>query len=153
MRLLLALLVAGLVTALLLTNCQVSDPMGATTRERIRSDGAVRVAEAEAHARAEVARYKAEAEIATTRTWATILPTALLIIVGGLLAGIVLYFQGRAYLMRIDALTPAGGLSRHRRRQLEAYAQETGCILEVVDDSYYLLDKQSGKRIRAIPRR
>jgi hypothetical protein len=128
----LLLLIAGIFTISLLTSCALNDPLGATTRQQVRTDGAVRIAEAEAHAQIESARYAAEAQVDTARTWAASLPTVLLIVVGGVLAGIIFYFRGRAYLTQVErsaSLSPTP-LSAVQQAKLADYARQTGQQLE-----------------------
>ena len=155
MRLKLLFVIAGLICAALLHGCTVADPLALTAREQIRSNAAVSIAEAEARAQIETARYAAEADITTTQTWAGMLPLAALIVVGGVLGGIVFYFQGKAYLVRVEY---ASGerfppLPADHRRKLDAYARATDQRLELVDGQYYLVDKQDGRRVRALPKR
>lgn len=144
-----------LVATLLLTNCNVHDPLGATTREQVRSEGAIRVAELESNAQMESARYAKESRIAVTQAWTQTLPTLLLIIVAGTLVGIILYFQGKAYLIQIERSTgqPNSPLASVVAQKLSTYTQQSGKQLDVVDGIYYLRDPESGKRWRALPKR
>lgn len=60
----------------LIATC-TNDPFGATTREQIRANAAV-----------QIAQTQATAQVQTTATWAGVLPVLAVIIVLGVLAGI-----------------------------------------------------------------
>lgn len=145
---------ASIVCAICLSGCTLSDPLGATTRTQIRADGAVQIAEAQAQAQIESARYAAEAKEATARTWADTLPVVVLILVGGALAGILCYFRGRAYLLWVErgAYPPITRSPAAHTRRLADYARQTGQQLEMVNGQYYLVDQQSGRRFKALPK-
>ena len=145
---------ANIVWATFLTSCTLSDPLGATTRTQIRADGAVQIAEAQAHAQIESARYAAEAQEVTVRTWADTLPIVVLILVGGALAGLLCYFRGRAYLLWAarGVYPPITRSPAEHTRRLADYARQTGQQLEMVNGQYYLVDQQSGRRFKALPK-
>ena len=144
-----------LIVTLLLSNCNAQDPLGMTTREQVRAEGVVRVAELEANAQIESARHQKESSIATTEAWTQTLPALLLILVGGVLVGIILYFQGKAYLIQVEqsSFQPNPLSTSTLQQKLSAYTQHTGQQLEIVDGIYYLIDPHSGKRWRALPKR
>ncbi len=106
-----------------------TDPLGATSRTRLRADAAVSVAQADANARARVAEADERARIAqaqaeqaariseanaqiiteqsrqngaTARTmaWATTLPIILLIVAGAVVVALVVNWQGRIFYER-----------------------------------------------------
>ena len=54
---------AAIVGLGLLTSCDISDPLGATTRQDIRSASAVRIAEVQAQAQIESAHAAAQARV------------------------------------------------------------------------------------------
>jgi hypothetical protein len=150
----LAVLLASILCTAFLTSCALTDPLGATTRTQIRAAGAVQIAEAQAHAQIESARYAAEAQEATARTWADTLPVLLLILVGGALAGLICYFRGRVYLLWAErgCYPPTPLASTPHARRLADYARQTGQRLELVNGQYYLVDQQSGRRFKALPK-
>ena len=105
------------------------DPLGATSRTRLRTDASVSIAQADANARARVAEADERARIAqaqaeqaariseanaliiteqskqngaTARTmaWATTLPIILLIVGGAVVVGLIVNWQGRIWLER-----------------------------------------------------
>ena len=82
------------------------------------------------------------------------LPLLLVILVGGALAGLILYFRGRAYLVSVERGThPSPTLiSPAHRRKLADYARQTGQQLEQVDGQYYLVDQHSGRHVKALPK-
>lgn len=119
-----------------------TDPFGATTREQIRANAAV-----------QIAQTQAAAQVQTTATWAGVLPILALIIVLGVLACIVLYFRGKAHLMRLQVSPPL--LLPETVDYDEAigiYASLTNQRLIVHQGEYYLVDQASGKTVRARPK-
>lgn len=140
LRFLTALCVLG-VCLYLAASC-TSDPFGATTREQIRADAAVHIAQT-----------NAAAQVQITEAWAGVLPVLALIIVVGVLAGIVLYFRGKAYLVQLQAAPPL--LLPETTDYEEAigiYAALTSQRLLVHQGEYYLVDQTSGKTVRARPK-
>lgn len=119
-----------------------TDPFGATTREQIRANADI-----------QIAQTQAAAQVQTTATWAGVLPVLALIIVLGVLAGIVLYFRGKAHLMQLQAGPPL--LLPDPADYDEAigiYATLTNQRLIVHQGEYYLVDQASGKIVRARPK-
>jgi hypothetical protein len=70
------------------------------------------------------------------------------------LAAIVCYFRGRAYLLWVErGLYPPAPLSPTAyARRLADYAHRTGQQIEIVNGQYYLVDQQSGRRFRVLPK-
>lgn len=120
----------------------ITDPFGATTREQIRADAAVRIAQT-----------NAAAQVQTTAAWAGVLPVLALIIVLGVLAGIVLYFRGKAYLVQLQASPPLlVPETTDYEEAISIYAALTNQRLVVHQGEYYLVDQASGKTVRARPK-
>ena len=101
-----------------------TNPLGATTREQLRTKAAVEIARVEAQAQVETAQVEAAAAVQTTTAWTSTLPVLLLIVVGGALAGIVLYFRGKAYLTLRPALPCPFSLRRRAALALFCPAHE-----------------------------
>ena len=134
----------------LLAGFNWTDPFGATTRETLRTKAQVEIARVEAQAQVETAKVEAQAAIQTTNAWTSTLPVLLLIVVGGTLAGIILYFRGKAYLIDFEHGTPLPLPDDEWR--LRCYAARTNQRLSVRSGSYYLTDPRTGKRVRALPK-
>ena len=136
----------GFIVALVIfaaASCGDTDPFGATTRERLRTEAAVRIAQTEA-----------AAQVQTAATWASTLPVVAVVIVAGVLAGIVLYFRGRAYLSAVER-GPQGALPSPSDavHTLRLYAERTNQRLSVHEGQYYLTDRATGKTVKALPKR
>jgi len=137
----------------LFASCQGDDPFGATTREQVRSQAAVSIAQIEAQSAVEQTAIEADAAKSTARIWAQVLPLVAIIIVGGLLIGVILYFQGKAYLMRVShAAPPSPPFCNDQVAALQAYAARTNQTLERHGANYLLIDETTGKRVRALPK-
>ena len=140
LRLLTAVSILG--ACLYLAASCTNDPFGATTREEIRATAAV-----------QVAQTQAAAQVQTTVAWVGVLPVLAFIIVFGALAGIVLYFRGKAHLAQLQATSPL--LLPETVDYDEAigiYAALTNQRLLVHQGEYYLVDQASGKTVRARPK-
>lgn len=144
MRLLLLVL-----TMLLLAGC-LTDPAGMTTRQHIRSGAAIEVARQQAEA--EKAHAAALEHVATQETiqtgiiWA-VLPWLALIIVGGIVAAIVVWWQGQIWHTRTLMVGRRGAhwaqtptLPGPSLADLKALAERNGYRIEVDGRMAYLLD-------------
>ena len=146
-------ILAVVLSVALIASCQGADPFGATTREQVRSDAAVAIANIEASAAVEQTAVEAEAAKSTARTWAQTLPIVVLIVVGGVLTGMVLYFRWRTHLVRVSVVTPLPLPYRDDQvAALRAYAAHTNQALERHGTTYLLIDRETGKRVRALPK-
>lgn len=144
---------AVVLSVALIASCQGSDPFGATTREQVRSDAAVAIANIEASAAIEQTAIEAEVAKSTARTWAQTLPIVALIAVGGVLTGMVLYFRWRTHLVRVSLVTsPPLPYCDDQVAALRAYAARTDQVLERHGTTYLLVDRTTGKRVRALPK-
>lgn len=119
----------------------MTDPFGATTREQIRSNAAVRIAQTQA-----------AAQIETTAAWTGVLPVLATIIVLGVLAAIVLYFRGKAHLAQLQASPSLFLPEADFEEAIGIYAARTNQRLIVHQGEYYLIDQATGKTVRARPR-
>ena len=151
-RVLVGILAVAL-SVVLIASCQGSDPFGATTREQVRSQAAVTIADIEARAAVEQTALESEAAKSTARIWAQTLPIVALIIVAGVLTGMLLYFRWRTHLVRVALVTPVP-LPSHDDQvaALRAYAARTNQALERHGATYLLVDRTTGRRVRALPK-
>ena len=117
-----------------------TDPFGATTREQIRANAAV-----------QIAQTQAATQVQTTATWAGVLPVLAVIIVFGVLAGIVLYFRGKAHLMQLQAASFLPEVADYDEA-IGIYAALTNQRLITHQGEYYLVDQTTGKTVRARPK-
>ena len=160
-----------LVTAVyLLAGCSngPTDPLGTTSRTRLRTDASVSIAQADANARIAEAHAKEAADIAAsnaqiiteqtkqngatarTMTWATTLPIALLIVGAALVIALVVNWQGRIHFERLQiqryqelAQPPQWPqLNAEQVALLRDHAQRTRQQLRVINGEYYLSDGQ-----------
>ena len=146
-------ILAVALSVLLIASCQGNDPLGATTREQVRSQAAVTIADIEARAAVEQTALETEAAKSTARTWAQTLPTVALIVVGGVLVGMILYFRWRTHLMRVSMVAPEPlPYYDDQVMALRSYAERTNQVLERHGTTYVLVDP-TGKRVRALPKR
>lgn len=140
MRLLSVSVALGVVLYLAL-GC-MSDPLGATTREQIRATTAL-----------QIAQTQASAQVQTTAAWVGVLPVLVLIIVLGSLAGIVLYFRGKAHLAERSSSSPPPLLEpTDYDGAIRRYAALTGKRVILHQGEYYLLDQATGKTVLARPK-
>ena len=147
------LLGAGVLALLIpvFSSCVATDPLGATTRERMRSEAAVRIAQAAAAAQVQASQLEASSAVQTATIWAAALPVLVLILVAGALAGVVLYFRGKAYLLAVArSAPPATPPLPDYERVLRDYAARTNQQLHRRSDGYYLVDRRTGKAVRAL---
>lgn len=140
-----------------------TDPLGATSRTRLRTDASVSIAQADANARIaqahadEAARIvesnakiiteqsKQNGQTARTMAWATTLPIVMLIIAGAVVVGLVVNWQGRIFYARTrqaPQLARAQQLTADQVRLLEDYARRTGQLVIRQQDDYFLTDGQ-----------
>ena len=139
-RFLLGIGALGACLYLIATN--TSDPFGATTREQIRANAAI-----------QIAQTQAATQVQTTATWAGVLPVLAVIIVFGVLAGIVLYFRGKAHLMQLQATSPLPLPEvADYDEAIGIYAALTNQRLITHQGEYYLVDQATGKTVRARPK-
>lgn len=167
-----------LVTAVyLLAGCSngPTDPLGVTSRTRLRTDASVSIAQADANARIAEAQAREAADIAqanaqviteqsrqngaTARTfaWTTTLPIILLIVGAVLIVALVVNWQGRLHFERIQlqryqelAQPPQWPqLNAEQVALLRDHAQRTGQQLRVIDGEYYL-EETNGRTYRAL---
>lgn len=160
-----------LVTAVyLLAGCSngPTDPLGATSRTRLRTDASVSIAQADANARIAEAQAKEAADIAasnaqiiteqtrqngaTARTyaWTTTFPIILLIVGAMIVVSLVINWQGRIHFERtrqqgyqVLAQPPQWPqLNAEQVALLRDYAVQTGQQLRVINGEYYLSDGQ-----------
>jgi hypothetical protein len=117
------------------------DPFGATTREHIRSQAAITIAQIEA-----------TAQVQTSAIWAGVLPVLALIIVLGVLASIGLYFCGKAFLMRKAPSPLTLSEATDYDAAIGIYAALTNQRLLVHQGEYYLVDPTTGTTVRARPK-
>lgn len=142
------------------------DPLGATSRTRLRTDASVSIAQADANARIaqahadEAARIaesnakiiteqsKQNGQTARTMAWATTLPIILLIVGGAVVVGLIVNWQGRIWFERTrQAPQLAQGqawpaLNADQVRMLHDHARRTGMRVLRQQDGYYLTDGQ-----------
>jgi hypothetical protein len=128
-----------------------SNPMGSTTRERLRTDAQVEIAKAQERAAIGVAEAQAGAVVAKHSMWADVLPTALVIIVGGVLGALYINWAGRHAMARLQSAPQPTGTPRAAQLptlgQLHRLAERQGYTLEIEGNTAYLVDSQ-GKRYR-----
>lgn len=145
-----------------------TDPLGATSRTRLRTDASVSIANADANARIaqaqadEAARIaESNARIITTMTqetgatarastWAGMIPLALLIVGAAVVVALVVNWQGRIWLERTRQAPQLvqrqawPTLSAEQVLMLYDHARRTGqrVIVDAEDGSYCLTDGQ-----------
>jgi hypothetical protein len=140
LRLLFAIPLAGACVYLIAIGA--SDPFGATTREQIRANAAV-----------QIAQTQAAAQVQTAATWASVLPAVTVIIVLGVLASIVLYFRGKVYVAQQQTAPPLSLPEvTDYDEAIGVYAALTNQRLIVHQGEYYLVDQATGKTLRARPK-
>lgn len=138
----LATVICALGVVLYLALSCTADPFGATTREQIRATAAV-----------QIAQTQAAAQVQTTVAWVGVLPVLALIIVLGALAGIVLYFRGKAHLAQLQASSPLLlPETADYDEAIQIYAALTNQRLLLHQGEYYLEDHETGKVVRARPK-
>jgi hypothetical protein len=150
-----------------------TDPLGATSRTRLRTDASVSIAQADANARIAQAHADEAARIAeanaliiteqskqngaTARTmaWATTLPIILLIVGGAVVVGLIVNWQGRIWLERTRQAPQLAEraqwpqLNADQVRMLQDYARRSGQRVRVVNGEYFLEDT-SGRQVKAL---
>jgi len=142
-----------------------TDPLGATSRTRLRTDASVSIAQADANARIAQAHADEAARIAESnakiiteqskqngateraKAWAGMIPLALLIVGAAVVVALVVNWQGRIYYERTRqapqlAQAQHGQLTVDQVRLLRDYARRTGQRVSVVDGEYCLSDGQ-----------
>lgn len=141
-----------LILAVSLVGC--IDPMGRTTREHIRADSAIAIAEADERARIAVAAAESHAIIAKHSIWADVLPTALVIIGAIVIGALWLNWRGRYALKALEiapqphrAATQPAPLTLG---QLNRLAQRQGYTLEIADNTAFLVDSQGERRYQKV---
>ena len=153
MRRAISAVIIVLLALLLVVSCQGNDPFGATTREQVRSEAAVAIADIEAQAAVEQATLHAKAAEATARTWSHTLLMLAIVVVGGVLFGLILYFQGKAYLVRVSHhSTLTLPVYNDAFEVLRTHASRSNLLLEQSGEIYILTDPVTGRRIRALPK-
>jgi hypothetical protein len=129
------------------------DPLGATTRSRIRTQAALEVARFEA----ETARYSARQETVRTGLVVAVVPWILLIVAGGVIGALVVNWQGRIWYARTQAMLASSQRSTPTPRrpavpptlaQLRRAAQQQGMQVIVQGNQAWLLDQQGRVRGR-----
>jgi hypothetical protein len=130
---------------LLLAGC-LADPAGMTTRQQIRSSAAIEVARQQAEAeKAHAAALEHAATQQTIQTgivWA-VLPWVVLIIVGGAVAAIVVWWQGKIWHTRtlmVGRPRQPAALPGPSLADLKALAARNGYHIEVDGQTAYLVD-------------
>ncbi|RIK38008.1 MAG: hypothetical protein DCC55_22475 [Chloroflexi bacterium] len=119
-----------------------------TTRTEIRARAYTEAARLEADAR----RYEASQETIRAGIMAATIPWIALIIMGGIVAAIVVWWQGKIWHTRTTMLLaqqPRPQLPRPRQpglADLMLLAQQQGYQIEIEDQTAYLLDA-SGRRV------
>lgn len=144
-----------------------TDPLGATSRTRLRTDASVSIAQADANARIAQAQAEQAARIseanaliiteqskqngamARTMAWATTLPIILLIVGAAVVVALVVNWQGRIWLERTRQAPQLAQqaqqwpqLNADQLRLLQNYARRSGQRLIRQEDGYYLDDGQ-----------
>ena len=125
-----------------LAGCSIN-PMGATSREQIRSDAAVAIAQADKEARIAVAEAEASAIVAKHSVWADVLPTALVIIGAIVIGALWLNWRGRYALAALERTPPAIVVQQPAiptLGQLHQLAERQGMTISVRGDIAYLVD-------------
>ena len=133
----------------------------ATTRADIAAQADIAVASQQAQAQmhaadrqAEAAMHAADAATQRTAIVAGVLPVALLIIIGGGVLLMVVWYRGRAHVLRTQAMLTGGqpALLPQPPPQVLALAQERGARPALVDGQWHLLvDGQVVARVRQLP--
>ena len=143
-----------------------TDPLGATSRTRLRTDASVSIAQADANARIAQAHADEAARIAESNAkiiteqskqngataraglWAGMIPLALLIVGAVVVVGLVVNWQGRIWLERTRQAPQLAEaqqwpqLSADQLCLLQNYARRSGQRLIRQEDGYYLDDGQ-----------
>lgn len=131
------------------------DPMGRTTREHIRADSAVAIAQADERARIAVAEAKSHAIIAKHSIWADTLPFSLLIIGAFAVAALWLNWRGRYALKALEIApqppTVAQKPAMPTLGQLHRLAERQGYTLRIDGNVAYLMDGREVKGQRLLP--
>jgi hypothetical protein len=136
-----------LILAVSLAGC--IDPMGRTTREHIRADSAVAIAQADERARIAVAEAESHAIIAKHSIWADTLPFVVLIIGAFAVGALWLNWRGRYALKALEIApqtpTAAQKPAMPTLGQLHRLAAKQGYTLRIDGDVAYLM---AGKEIK-----
>lgn len=121
-----------------------ADPLGMTERQRVRSNAYVEAARVQAEAQKTVAAQ----ETVRTGLVVAVLPWLAIIIVGGAVVGVVVWWQGRIHLARVErapasmpALPPSSQMV-----ELRQLAARQGYGLEIEGSIAYLIDA-GGQRV------
>lgn len=137
-----------------LTGCSISsNPLGTTSREQIRANAAVAIAEADERARIAEAEYEAEAIIAKHSVWADVVPTALVIIGAIVIGSFWLNWRGRYALKALELTPPVVQMSQPALPtvgELRRLATSQGYSLQVQDNVAYLMDGDEVKGRRRL---
>ena len=139
---------------LLLVSCTGTDPLGMTTREQIRGDTAITIADMEAQAAVKQTALETAASQENAKVWASVLPSLALILVVGVILCMIIYYRGRAHLMQVAYLYPAPSAlpDQTGEQLLQLYAASTSQSLVFNNGAYYLTDPATGKTVRALPK-
>lgn len=130
------------------------DPLGATSRTRLRTDAAVSIAQADEAARiaesnAKIITEQSKQNGATARTlaWASMIPFALMIVGVAVVLVIVVNWQGRIWYAKTIHAGPQPSqvrtLTATQVDLLQSYAVRTGKQLVYHDGEYFLTDGQT----------
>ena len=122
----------------------------ATTRADIAAQAQMHAADRQA----EAAMHAADAATQRTAIVAGVLPVALLIIIGGGVLLMVVWYRGRAHVLRTQAMLTGGqpALLPQPPPQVLALAQERGARPALVDGQWHLMmDGQVVARVRQLP--
>lgn len=132
----------------ILAGCGI-DPMGRTTREQIRADSAVAIAQADERARIAVAEAEASATIAKHSVWADVLPTALVIIGFIAIGALWLNWRGRYAMAALERPQQPTVAPQPTLGQLYRLAERQGYTLRIEGDVAYLMDGEvvKGRRL------
>lgn len=146
-----------------------TDPLGVTSRTRLRTDASVSIAQADERARIAEAQAREAADIAvanaqivteqsrqngaTARTlaWVTTMPVLLLILGAIIVVTLLVNWQGRIHYERTRqgawqqlAQPPARpALASEQLKLLYEYAEQNGKRVQIVNGEYFLTDGQT----------
>lgn len=140
-----SILTALVALTILLSGCG-KDPFGATSRERVRSDAQVRIAEQDARARIGVAEQNARARIETANVWASVLPTLGILLVVGVGLGLYIHYNAQVTIARIQHEPRPALAAPTAYDLLEMYADTRGLhVLQNQDGTIILVSKITGE--------
>lgn len=127
-----------------LTGCGFE--VNATERTQIRANAAVAIAQAERDA----AIGAAEAEVSIARAWAMVAVPLAIVIMGGVVAAIIVWWRGKIYHARATRAQASQLLTIESERDLKLYARQLGGRL-AVDDQGYKVYLPGGQVQRLLP--